>query len=334
MGPHDQKGGDNMRGRKCRLGCLLAAVWILLPASAGWAGLDDQLAAYSGDNAKGYLKPLSHAIGADLNNGLFQSSYIPVNDVYASFEIQGMAVWFSDDDRTFTARTDEGFTPSTSVKVPTVVGPGEAVSLGGDGGTTYMFPGGFDLSSFALSVPQIRFGSYRGTEGLFRYLAADLGGDEFGDLSLVGFGLRHSISQYLRPDFPVSLAGGFFWQRFRAGENKNGGDILRSTAWTIGVQGGRVYGSGWATIEPYAGLSLDSHKMDVHYTGDVEDDEEDADAGSSIDVSFDPTRSLRFTLGFLAELPVVGIHAEYSIAKRNSFAFGLALGKFQRSGGG
>jgi hypothetical protein len=315
-----------MTGRNCRLGCMLASVWVLLLAPMAGAGLQDQLAAYSGDNAEGYLRPFSDAVGASLNNGLFQSSYIPVNGIYASFEIRAMAVWFSDDDRTFTARTQEGFSPPTWVKVPTVVGPGEAVSIEGDGGTTYMFPGGFNLNSFALSVPQIRFGSYRGTEGLFRYLAADLGGDEFGDLSLVGFGLRHSISQYLRPDFPVSLAGGFFWQRFRAGENKDGGDIFRSTAWTIGLQGGRVYGGGWATIEPYAGLSVDSHTMDVKYTGDVEDEEEDA--GSSIDISFDTTHSLKFTVGFLAELAVVGVHAEYSIAGQNSFAFGLALGNF------
>jgi hypothetical protein len=171
-------------------------------------------------------------------------------------------------------------------------------------------------------VPQIRFGSYRGTEGIFRYIATELGDSELGDLSLVGFGLRHNISQYFGPDFPVSMAGGFLWQRFKAGTNEAGGDIFESTAWTIGVQTGKIYGTGLTSIEPYAGLSVDSHAMDVAYESESEE------SPSVVDLSFDPTRSLRFTLGLLARFAIVRAHAEYNVGKRNSLAFGLAFGKF------
>jgi hypothetical protein len=309
-----------MARQECRLVLMLLAVSMMLPVPRAGADIGDQVSFYKGDNAEGYLRPLVDAIGADLNNGLFQSSFIPISGLSAAFELHGMAVWFGNDDRTFTAKTGEGFQPPSSARASTVVGPEDAASVSGEGGTTYMFPGGFNLNSFALSVPQIRFGSYRGTEGILRYLGADLGDSDLGNLSLFGFGLRHNISQYFGPDFPVSMAGGFLWQRFKAGKNDAGGDMLRSTDWTIGVQAGRIYGSGWATIEPYTGLSLDGHSMDVAYTG--KDDED-----STIRLSYEPTHSLRFTLGFLAKLAVAGVHAEYSIGKRNSFAFGLALGK-------
>jgi hypothetical protein len=301
---------------------VIPALVAIFGATAAGAGLGDQLAVYTGDNAEGYLEPLVDAIGADINNGLFQSSFIPLTGFNAAFEIRGMAVWFSDDDATFKARTEGGFLPQSSAEASTVVGPGEAVTVTGDGGTTFMFPGGFSLNSFALSVPQIRFGSYRGTEGIFRYIAVDLGESELGDLSLVGFGLRHNISQYFGPDFPLSMAGGFLWQRFRAGKNEAGGDIFKSTAWTVGVQAGKIYGGGLTSIEPYTGLSVDSHGMDVAY------DSGSDDTSSVTRLSFDTTHSLRFTLGLLAKLAIMRAHVEYNVGTRNSFAFGMAFGKF------
>jgi hypothetical protein len=308
--------------RNILLGTVALALPVILAASVVWAGLEDQLGIYSGDNAEGYLDPLVDAIGTNLNNGLFGSSFIPLSGFTASFELRGMAVWFTDGDKTFSAKTQDGFTPASSAEAPTVVGPGEAVSVSGEGGTTFMFPGGFNLNSFALSVPQVRFGSYRGTEGLFRFLATDLGDNELGDLRLVGFGLRNNISQYLGPDFPISMAGGFLWQRFRAGTNEAGEDMFRTTAWTIGVQAGKIYGSGLASVEPYVGLSLDNHSMDIAFESESEGE------GAIIDLSFDPTRTVRFTVGFLARFSIARAHAEYNLSSRNSFAFGLAFGAF------
>jgi hypothetical protein len=314
--------GFQMAGRTYRFGWTIAFVSILLQVSIAGAGIEDQVGVYSGNNAEGYLKPLAEAIGADLNNGLFRSSFIPISGFNVGFELHAMVMWFSDDDRTFRATTEGEFSPPASAEVPTVVGPGEGVSVTGEAGTTYMFPGGFNLSSFGLTVPQVRIGSYRGTEGIFRYMATDLEDSELGDLSLIGFGIRHSISQYLGPDFPLSVAGGFLWQRFKAGKNEAGGDLFRSTAWTIGFQAGKTYGGELATIEPYAGLSVDGHSADVAYESGSDEE------SSLVELSFDPDYSMRVTFGFLARLAVVGVRAEYSIGGRRSFGFGVALGKF------
>jgi hypothetical protein len=124
------------------------AVFTLVGGGPALADLEGQVGFYSGDNAEGYLRPLADAIGAGLTSGLFGSSYIPPSGTNAGLEIGGTAVWFSGSDRTFTAKTEGGFVPRTSARVSTVVGPGEAVVVDGEGGTTYMFPGGVDIRSF------------------------------------------------------------------------------------------------------------------------------------------------------------------------------------------
>ena len=90
----------------------------------------------------------------------------------------------------------------------------------------------------------------------------------------------------------------------------------------IGLQAGKIYGNQVTSLEPYTGLSVDSHAMDVAY------DSESEEAPSLVDLSFDPTRSMRLTLGLLARFAMVRGHAEYNVGKRNSFAFGFAFGKF------
>jgi hypothetical protein len=281
--------------------------------------IEDQLSNYVGDNAEGYLGPLADAIGTDLNSGLYQSAYIPKNGRYFSVEFRVMSVLFSDDDRTFDATTPEGFTPEMTVEAPTIVGDGEAVEAVGEAGATNLFPGGFDLSSFSLAAPQLRFGSLYGTEALLRYFAIDVGDNEFGSLSLFGFGLRHSISQYFAEDFPVHLAGGFFWQTFKLGENNAGGDLVSASALTFGVQASKRFGQGIAFVEPYAGLALDQFSVEASY----EDEGEEL-----VDLDFGSDTTARLTLGIAGRFAILNYHMEYSLASQSSVSFGLAFGMF------
>ncbi len=208
------------------------------------AQIEDQLSAYTGANATGYLQPFSSAFGADLNSGIFRSASIPKMRPKIRLELQVMSVIFGDDDKTFRAVTERGFTPVTYANAPTVVGSGKALIVEGDGGTAFAFPGGFDLHSFALAAPQLRAGGLFGTEVIFRYFALDVGGSGdsedsedsdsgLGKISLFGIGLKHSVSQYLPPLFPVDISAGFFWQSFSLGENKSGDKLLSSHAFSM-----------------------------------------------------------------------------------------------------
>jgi hypothetical protein len=293
------------------------------------AQIDNQLSAYTGANAKGYLQPFSSAFGADLNSGIFRSASIPKMHPKIRLEIQVMSVIFGDDDKTFRAVTERGFTPVTYANAPTVVGSGKALIVNGDGETAFAFPGGFDLHSFALAAPQLRVGGVFGTEAILRYFAINIKGSndsgssgdskssELGNISLFGIGLKHSISQYLPPGIPVDLSAGLFWQSFSVGENKKGDKLITSHALSIGVQASKKMAM---FFEPYTGVSYDTHSMNVSYESEA------TGSTTNVDIDFDKESSLHLTLGLCLELPVVKGFAEYNIAGQNSFAFGLGFG--------
>nr|MCK4408798.1 hypothetical protein [Candidatus Eisenbacteria bacterium] len=67
-----------MVARTRSLAALGCAVLVLLAAVPVSAQIGDQISAYSGANAEGYLEPLALAIGANLNSGLFHSAHIPL----------------------------------------------------------------------------------------------------------------------------------------------------------------------------------------------------------------------------------------------------------------
>ncbi len=291
------------------LGCVVLVLIASIPASAQ---IEDAISAYTGANAEGYLEPLAQAIGANLNNALFHSAHVPEGGLHVSLELGLMAVLFSDDDGTFSATTEMGFSPETTVdNASTVVGPTGAIIVDGDGGTAFAFPGGFDLASFALAAPQLRIGSFKGTEALIRYMAFDTGDVEIGDVDLQGYGLRHSISQYF-PGLPVDIAAGIMYQRFKLGD-----DLIDATAFSFGAQASMKLPLVFATIEPYAGLSMDTFKMDVEY------DDED---GDPVSVKFDSRSTAHLTLGLHAQVTVVSLYGEYNIAEQSGFAFGMGFG--------
>ncbi len=296
------------------------ALLVLLAAGTCSAvEIEDQLSNYVGDNAKGYLQPLADAIGTTLNSGLFQSAYIPKDGRYFSLDLGVMSALFSDDDKSFDATTPDGFLPQQDASAPTIVGSGEVVEVMGDGGATHFFPGGFDLSSFSIAAPQLRFGSIHGTEALLRYFSLNVGDSDLGSISLFGFGLRHSISQYLKEDFPVDLAGGFFWQSFKLGENGAGDDLISASAFSFGVQASKRFGQGIAFAEPYAGVSLDQYSLDASY---------ESEGDEILDVDFGSNTGGRLTLGVAGRLAILKGYIDYSIASQSSVSFGLALGMF------
>ncbi len=297
-------------------GACILFILLLLP-SASNAQIEDQLSAYTGKNATGYLQPLADAFGADLNDGLFQSAFIMKHGFNVRLELRVMGVIFGDDDRTFKAVTESGFTPEQTVEAPTVVGAEKAEFVSGDGGTSFAFPGGFNLHSFAIGVPQLRIGSVFGTEALIRFFSFDTGDTDLGNLRLLGFGLRHSISQYMGDTFPVDISTGFFWQSFTLGENEEGDNLMSVKAFSFGAQASK---SIVRVIVPYTGFSIDSSSMDVSYRSEASGLKKD------INLEFEKKTTAHLTFGLALNLPVLNVFGEYNIASQNSFSFGAGLG--------
>ncbi len=294
---------------------LATGILLMLAAAPAVAQIEDQLSAYTGKNATGYLQPLADALGATLNDGAFASAHIPRSALRVGLEVRLMGLYFADEDREFRASTEGGFSPASTANAPTVVGDGGAVIVEGDGGAQFAFPGGLDLNSFALIVPQLRVGGVMGSEALIRWASFEAGDSELGKVDLLGIGLRHSLSQYM-PAPKFNLAAGFLWQRFNIGENSNGEDLIATNAFSIGAQASKRFGA-VVSAEPFVGLSLDTFSMDVQYTQENED---------VIDLEFEKTTNLHLTLGLGLNLKVVNLSTAYSIAGSNSFHFGLSLG--------
>jgi hypothetical protein len=305
-----------MKVAGCCAASLVSVALVLAAAAPAAAQIENQVSVYTGDNAKGYLQPLVDAIGADLNSAVWTSAHIPEDGLHVSLETRVVGLIFGSDQKTFMATPEAGFTPVQPEEVPTVVGDGHAVIITGDQGSHFAFPGGFSLHSFALAVPQVRVGAYRGTEAVFRYFALNTGDVEVGDISLYGFGVRHSISQYFGPVPPVDLALGAFYQKFKLGD-----DLMDATAFTMGAQVSRRFPAGFASVEPYAALSMDTFSMDVSYqTSGAEATPE------KVNLSFDTSTSVDFTVGLNLMAAFVSLNGEYSISGQSTFAFGIGFG--------
>jgi hypothetical protein len=290
-------------------------VLVLLIASPLAAQIEDHITAYTGKNAEGYLDPLVDAMGNSLGGGLYRSGHIPKMMLNIAIEFPIMGLYFSDDDETFMGMTEAGFTPEQTVAVPTVVGPTDAVIVDGSGGTSFAFPGGFDVGSFIMTVPQIRVGSFYGTEAMARFIAFRIGDSELGDVMLAGFGVRHSLSQYMGPVPPVDLSASFFYQKFKLGENQNGDDLSNMSSYSLGLQVSKTFPP---VLTPYAGLYYNSYKADVVYVSEATGVDEE------VSISFDKGYA-QLNLGLELNLWVFNLFGEYHLASRSSFAFGLGL---------
>jgi hypothetical protein len=290
---------------------LFPAALLVVAAPAAIAGtLEDNLSAFTGDNAEGYLKPLQEAFGQGLNSNFFTTAAIPSTGLHARLEIKAMSVFFGNADKTFMAVPDDNFGSQEPVEAPTVVGSGQSVIAPGPGGTTYAFPGGFDLKSLTIGVPQITVGGFRGTELVGRWFSVNSGDAEIGDVSFWGLGVRHSISQYF-PEAPVDLAVGVFYQKFDLGT-----DLVNAKTFSAGVQGSKGFG----LLTPYAGLSLDTVSMDVSYNADT------GDSTEKINLDLSSETTVHLTLGASLGLGVVRLNAAADIAKMTEVSAGLGFG--------
>lgn len=295
---------------------LALSLLLALPAFADTA-VQNQVSVYTGPNAVGYLQPLANAFGAALNSSFGYSALIPKASFHISLEAPVMGVLFDDEDRFFDATTEPGFTPAQTNHVPTVVGDGAAVTVPGQGGSQFSYPGGLDLNSFGLVVPQLRIGAIMGTEALVRWIAFDQSDSDVGKIDLFGIGGRHSLSQYMGEKPMLDLAVAAMWQRVTVGDNGQGGDFVNTKAMSISLQASKRAPVGFLTFEPYAGVAWESFDADISY--------EDTN-GDLQNVSVDGGNDMRFTIGAGFNFVIGHLWADYNFADTNNFSFGLALG--------
>lgn len=268
---------------------LLFVVFLLGAMSVHSQNLDKTITQYGKDNAIKYLQPLADAFGANLNSGLQRSAKISKFGFHFNLSLQAMYSPIPDEKKNFTPAGED-------MKVPTVFGKESTVEE---------YPNGvWDTDFFPLAIPQITIGSLMGTEATFRYFAYE--NDDIGEISLYGWGLRHSISQYI-PLCPVDIAAGFFHQKFSVGS------YVDATALFYGIQVSKQF----SVLILYAGVGGEKSTLNLDY--EFED--------TNISFDMDGENKTRMTIGTGLDFKYVKFYLDFNLAPQNvisgSIGFGL-----------
>jgi hypothetical protein len=285
---------------------VLVMIAVVTPVAAG--DVEDFVSKYTGSNGEGYMQPLADAFGANLNSGLFHDARISKIRIHLYVGMEAMMATVGPDQKTFKAKT-ENFSPAQTVDAPTLFGKNEPVTVSGTGGTVYTFPGGMNVKRLPIAVPQATIGGIAGTELTVRWFATS-SVEDLGDIKLMGWGIRHSLSQYM-PLLPiVDIAAGFYSQSFKVG------DIVDAKATLISLQASVTK----TILVLYGGVGIESSKLDVSY--------EYNEAGAepeTVGFELKGGNKMRMTVGAGLNLPGMNVHAEYNAGTQSVLSAGFGF---------
>ncbi|MCX7985053.1 MAG: hypothetical protein N3A63_09155 [Bacteroidetes bacterium] len=323
---------------------LLLVVTVVIGISVQAQDLQEQLKKLSRDAAIGYVTPFLNHFAANLNSGFYHSadlhdilgfdvgvkiSLTRVRDEDKTFKLTlppTISVRAADLDPALPANQavvfyagtdyDPNLTPNTAFgsknPTPVTLRANKTVTVGGitrtiaANRTILEIPGGFDIPTLPLVVPQVAVGLPLGLEVIGRY-APPLKVGDAGKFSYFGFGLRYDIDQWL-PAFPIDIAAHFATQKlsFKSSADK---DIFSAKGIAYGLEASKKL----FILTVYAGFQLEKATVSL---GDY--DYIDPATGQTITVQgFDVTgdNKSRFNVGLRLLLLILNVHAEYSFAK-------------------
>lgn len=331
---------------------LLCGTLLLTSFAVQAQDLGETLEAVGEDYARLYVTPLVDAFGADINAGLFHSAQIggtgilPGIDIYFGVKLFGAQL--DDSDKTLSLlyvaeedfRGPDGNTYRLPVQyeindAPTVFGETEAgvvtatvnerVHPGPDGidntdddifvnetSQLDLLAGLVDTDIAPLAIPQITVGTFMGTDVSLRYLPA-LNVDDYGSVEFLGYGLRHSISQYI-PLLPVDIAVGAMWQNMQI-DDTDDNQVFKAETFAGFLSVSKTFGA--ATV--YAGAQTESTTVDIAYSFESD--------GQRTDVAFevDAANEMRFLGGVSFGLGPVTLNVDYSASEYNTISAGLGV---------
>ncbi len=319
---------------------IVLAVLVVPPSQAQNRDTDElggALSSIGQQYADNYTQPITDALGANLNAGLFRTAevggegIVPVIDLYVG--VAGMGALTSGSKTAFRLSgedipTDDGTLTITypDEDLPTVFGeetsPGQAIISDNDpltpDETVDLPPGLLNTSIAPLAVPQIGAGTVLGTDAQIRFLP-ETSISDYGSVSLFGLSVRHSLSQYI-PLSPVNLAVQGTWQSLSlsgSDDSINSGEIVDASGWALNAQVSKSVPV--APITFYGGLQYEQFGVDVGYTFQTS-------AGTST-VSFeqDASNNVRALAGVSVTLAVIQLNVDYALASNNTVSAGVGI---------
>lgn len=332
-----------MMTRTTRAPLTLAAVGLLLVPGRDARGQDveEAIRRLGAENARLYAHPVTSGLGAALSSGLFYRASVH-RTLGFDVGVRAMGAFVPASGESFVPvlpasltfrgrRFEDPYAPRGALRSPTVVGEGEgmvavpsgefreALLQAGEDPADFelRFPDGLDLPAVPFAVAQVSVGLPAGTEATVRFTPSVSLGEDIGSVSMVGFGLKHSLGQWLGlpPGLHLAVAGG--WQRLEAG------DYLELEARHAAL----VVGGDVALLSLYGALGLEDAGADVDYLlANEAGNPALPPAGTRIRFEDDGENDVRGTAGLTFHLGAVGLNAEYSAAAYSVATASLIVG--------
>ena len=319
---------------------LVASLVLFSIPSAAQDDLGKQLSKVANQNAVNYLSPILTAWGADLNSGLYHSA--DLHDVLG-FDI-GLkigAVMVKDEDRVFDLVLPDqirygGVTLNAGVDydkvipgVPTAVGDanGKAVTVKSTSTfiplhaqTIFTTPKGFNMKYASLLMPQAAIGLPFGLEVIARFVPITTLPDDAGKVNFIGFGIRHSIDQYI-PLLPFDMSIHFMTQKLTISD-MNDRKIVSASGFAYGIEVSKAL----ALLTVYGGYQIEQSEWEVDLYNPDPSLTQFVGTPVSIDgFHVDGKNTSRFHAGVRLLLAMINIHADYSFAAQPVIAAGVGI---------
>lgn len=278
----------------------------------GQSGLESVIQQFSGAAIQGYIQPLADALVANLSIG-YVNSTIP-GKFSISLELIGMTAAVDESMRIYSAATPSGFQPAT-IDAPTIFGgPATEVQHSSIPGISYRPSDGLvDAEYFPTFGPQIRVGGLLGTDLVVRYASSSmvpvLKEEDFPDLTILGIGVQHSLTQYFTGlPLELSIGGSFNSIKF--------GDIVDLSSTSFGLNVGKSFG----VLGVSGGVQSDGGTMNLTYNST------DPNGAGDVDVDIDIKRAMRFRAGASLSLGFLRLFGDAAFGDVTSYAGGLRFG--------
>lgn len=312
------------------------------PAAA--QDVTDRIQALASENAELYASPVTSGLGAGLASGFYRTadthgilgfdvgirvsgSLIPETREAQSFEpVLPSRLTFQG--RTFDRPYGE---PSDYGRTPTAAGEGTPVVLAPKGdfraalreagqdpdAFNVPFPEGFDLPAVPVVMGELNVGLAPGTEIMLRGFPEVSLGDDLGDVSAYGVGVKHRISDWLPGPIPVDLAVAGGYQRATLG------DIVTAEARTAGA----VVSKDLALITVFGGAGWEDSEVDVEYTfRNPEGNPGSPPDGARVAFTDEGENSSRLTAGLVLSLLPARLTVSYTEADYDVLQAAISLG--------
>ena len=292
------------------LSSILFAALATAPTARAQSELEDAVKQLSSDNVRGYLQPFITAVGANFNSGFYNTAEIGGMGLHIQLQIVGMGTLIGDAEKTYQAVPPQPY-PQNAVQTATLFGGIGAVVPGPAPGLEYHFQNGqFKTSILPVAVPQLTIGNFFGTQASIRYVPIPSIGS-FPKVTLVGFGVRHSISQYL-PLIPVDLSAGIFYDKVTVG------DIIDAHGFGFGGQASKSF----SLLTVYGGVQYETSTLTASYTYTGPGPQNN----THISVDLDGENKFRATAGLNLDLTILHLNGDINLGKVTVVSAGIGFG--------